>query len=112
MRLIQEVFQTMRSLSSQAFAAVILAATLSPAGAQPQAETAPVAPRTRAEIAYSFAPVVKKAQPAVVNVFASRVERMPANPFLDDPIFRRFLDRKSTRLNSSHIPLSRMPSSA
>jgi len=90
MRLIQEVFQTMRSLSSQAFAAVILAATLSPAGAQPQAETAPVAPRTRAEIAYSFAPVVKKAQPAVVNVFASRVERMPANPFLDDPIFRRF----------------------
>ena len=23
-----------------------------------------------------------------------------------------FLDRKSTRLNSSHIPLSRMPSSA
>ena len=24
----------------------------------------------------------------------------------------RFLDRKSTRLNSSHIPLSRMPSSA
>ena len=25
---------------------------------------------------------------------------------------RRALDRKSTRLNSSHIPLSRMPSSA
>ena len=24
----------------------------------------------------------------------------------------KFLDRKSTRLNSSHIPLSRMPSSA
>lgn len=90
MRLIHGVFQTIRSLPSQAFAAAMLAATLSPAGAQPQAETAPVAPRTRAEIAYSFAPVVKKAQPAVVNVFASRVERMPANPFLDDPIFRRF----------------------
>ena len=30
-----------------------------------------------------------------------------------DPIaFRVGLDRKSTRLNSSHIPLSRMPSSA
>ena len=26
--------------------------------------------------------------------------------------YERFLDRKSTRLNSSHIPLSRMPSSA
>ena len=26
--------------------------------------------------------------------------------------YRKTLDRKSTRLNSSHIPLSRMPSSA
>ena len=28
------------------------------------------------------------------------------------PVFYLALDRKSTRLNSSHIPLSRMPSSA
>ena len=28
------------------------------------------------------------------------------------PVLNRALDRKSTRLNSSHIPLSRMPSSA
>ena len=28
------------------------------------------------------------------------------------PIYPEKLDRKSTRLNSSHIPLSRMPSSA
>ena len=27
-------------------------------------------------------------------------------------IIERYIDRKSTRLNSSHIPLSRMPSSA
>ena len=27
-------------------------------------------------------------------------------------LMARWLDRKSTRLNSSHIPLSRMPSSA
>ncbi|MCX7899582.1 MAG: Do family serine endopeptidase, partial [Methylocystis sp.] len=47
-------------------------------------------PKSKGEITLSFAPIVKKAQPAVVNVFASRVERMPANPFLDDPIFRRF----------------------
>ena len=32
---------------------------------------------------------------------------------LDSPTSGRYiLDRKSTRLNSSHIPLSRMPSSA
>ena len=55
-----------------------------------QSPDSPAVPKSRAEIAYSFAPVVKKAQPAVVNVFASRVERMPSNPFMDDPIFRRF----------------------
>lgn len=61
-----------------------------PAAAQVSTLDGPAVPRNRAEIAFSFAPIVKKAQPAVVNVFASRVERMPANPFLDDPIFRRF----------------------
>jgi Do/DeqQ family serine protease len=47
-------------------------------------------PQSRAEALLSFAPVVKKATPAVVNVFASRVEQRPINPFFDDPIFRRF----------------------
>ena len=47
-------------------------------------------PQSRAEVTLSFAPVVRKAQPSVVNVYASRVERRPANPLLDDPIFRRF----------------------
>jgi Do/DeqQ family serine protease len=49
-----------------------------------------LAPQSRAEITLSFAPVVRRAQPAVVNVFASRVERMPSNPLFDDPVFRRF----------------------
>jgi Do/DeqQ family serine protease len=53
-----------------------------------------VVPQARADTILSFAPVVKKAQPAVVNVFASRVERMPANPFFDDPIFRRFFGER------------------
>ncbi len=47
-------------------------------------------PTSRGDAILSFAPVVKKAQPAVVNVFASRVENMPANPLYDDPVFRRF----------------------
>jgi Do/DeqQ family serine protease len=49
-----------------------------------------VVPGSRTEALLSFAPVVKKAQPAVVNVFASRVEKTPPNPFYDDPVFRRF----------------------
>jgi Do/DeqQ family serine protease len=47
-------------------------------------------PDTRAEVLLSFAPIVKKAQPAVVNVYASRTDRRPRNPLFDDPIFRRF----------------------
>jgi Do/DeqQ family serine protease len=48
------------------------------------------APQSPGEVHLSFAPVVKKVRPAVVNVYASRVETMPRNPIFDDPIFRRF----------------------
>ncbi len=34
--------------------------------------------------------MVKKAQPAVVNVYASRIEKRPKNPLFDDPFFERF----------------------
>ena len=55
------------------------------------AETAPkVAPQTPNQVHLSFAPVVKKVAPAVVNVYASRVETAQRNPLFDDPIFRRF----------------------
>ena len=47
-------------------------------------------PQSRAEVTLSFAPVVKKAAPAVVNVYASRTDRTPRNPLFDDPIFRHF----------------------
>ncbi|RFB80841.1 DegQ family serine endoprotease [Methylovirgula sp. 4M-Z18] len=49
-------------------------------------------PESKPQITLSFAPVVKKVQPAVVNVFAQRVEQHPQqrNPLFDDPIFQRF----------------------
>jgi len=84
------LFGALACATGVAAAFVERGAEISPAQAQAAQGEAPAVPRSRAEIAFSFAPVVKKAQPAVVNVFASRVERMPANPFLDDPIFRRF----------------------
>ena len=49
-----------------------------------------VVPQNPAQVHLSFAPVVKKVTPAVVNVYASRVETAPRNPLFDDPIFRRF----------------------
>src|SRR5579872_7165686 len=49
-----------------------------------------VVPQNPGQVHLSFAPVVKKVTPAVVNVYASRVETAPRNPLFDDPIFRRF----------------------
>jgi Do/DeqQ family serine protease len=55
------------------------------------AETAlKVPPQSPGQVRLSFAPVVKKVTPAVVNVYASRVETAARNPLFDDPIFRRF----------------------
>ena len=47
-------------------------------------------PQTHEEVSLSFAPVVKKAAPAVVNVYASRTEKVQRNPLFDDPVFRQF----------------------
>ena len=65
----------------------IFALLCAPAVAQTVQKAAPQNP---GEVHLSFAPVVKKVRPAVVNVYASRVETMPRNPLFDDPIFRRF----------------------
>jgi Do/DeqQ family serine protease len=46
-------------------------------------------PSSAGEIRLSFAPVVKRVAPAVVNVYAARVIENRI-PMFDDPIFRRF----------------------
>src|ERR1700675_4255668 len=58
------------------------------------ADAPKLVPQSPGEVHLSFAPVVKKAQPAVVNVYASRVEKMPRNPLFDDPIFRQFFGQE------------------
>ena len=48
-------------------------------------------PRTRTEITLSFAPVVRAAAPAVVNIYTRKaLERSPLDPFLSDPFLRQF----------------------
>ena len=42
-----------------------------------------------AELRLSYAPIVQRVQPAVVNVYAAKMVQN-RNPLLDDPIFRRF----------------------
>ena len=54
--------------------------------------TAPAQERrvpTQPELTLSYAPVVQRVSPAVVNVYAARVVQQ-RNPLFDDPIFRRF----------------------
>ncbi len=67
--------------------AVVFALLAVPAFADTVQKAAPQSP---VQVRLSFAPVVKKVAPAVVNVYASRVDTAPRNPLFDDPIFRRF----------------------
>ena len=46
------------------------------------------------EITLSFAPVVKRAAPAVVNIYAKRLVNQNRSPFQNDPFFRRFFQNR------------------
>ncbi|MDF2114917.1 DegQ family serine endoprotease [Roseiarcaceae bacterium H3SJ34-1] len=69
--------------------AVLFGAALPGASAFAQAVQRQV-PDSRQQIVLSYAPVVKRVIPAVVNVYASRTDRRPQNPLFDDPFFRQF----------------------
>jgi Do/DeqQ family serine protease len=74
-----------RQAAAGILAAIALSAAL-PAAAQP----APRVPASRAELQLSFAPVVKRVAPAVVNVYGLKTVAQRNHPFYDDPFFRRF----------------------
>ena len=61
-----------------------LSGSLDPASAQDRR-----VPSSPAELRLSYAPIVQRVQPAVVNVYAAKMVQN-RNPLLDDPIFRRF----------------------
>ena len=58
-----------------------------------------VVPDSPAQVHLSFAPIVAKVRPSVVNVYASRVETMPRNPMFDDPFFRHFFGQPDAGQN-------------
>jgi Do/DeqQ family serine protease len=70
-----------------------LAATalaLSLLGAGPVSAQQKEVPPSREAAQYSFASIVKRTAPAVVNVYVRGQARTFVSPFADDPIFRRF----------------------
>ena len=64
--------------------ALVLGAWANPASAQERQ-----VPRSLGELQLSFAPIVQRVAPAVVNVYAQHVVQNQ-NPFLADPFFRQF----------------------
>jgi Do/DeqQ family serine protease len=63
----------------------VVAQAVSPARAEPRI----VVPDSREAIRFSFAPIVKRVAPAVVNVYATSKVRV-RSPFEGDPFFERF----------------------
>ncbi|MDQ0504015.1 Do family serine endopeptidase [Xanthobacter agilis] len=59
-------------------------------GAGPAVAQAPRVPASQAEVKLSFAPIVARTAPAVVNVYALKTAQQRVNPIFDDPFFRRF----------------------
>jgi Do/DeqQ family serine protease len=51
---------------------------------------APMTPGTMGEVQLTFAPVVKRVAPAVVNVYARSVAQVQVNPLFSDPFFQQF----------------------
>jgi Do/DeqQ family serine protease len=78
------IHRSHRAVLGAALAAAIAAG---PASAQDRR-----VPNSPIELRMSYAPIVQKASPSVVNVYAARVveNRPMRNPFADDPFFRRF----------------------
>jgi Do/DeqQ family serine protease len=77
------MFRLIRAAVLAALCATLLG-SLDPAVAQDRR-----VPSSPAELRLSYAPIVQRVQPAVVNVYAAKVVQN-RNPLLDDPIFRRF----------------------
>ncbi len=53
-------------------------------------------PRSRGDLLLSFAPLVKRTAPSVVNVYAQQIVVQRESSLSGDPFFRRFFDRDGT----------------
>ena len=85
--------------------AIGLAASHSASRAERAAPTARATPPSREVAQYSFAPIVRTAAPAVVNVYVRSRVKAFNSPFANDPFFERFFGGRfgqpSERIQSS-----------
>jgi len=78
------MLRSVRFAALSVLCALISIGSLSHAAAQDRR-----VPSSQADLRLSYAPIVQRVQPAVVNVYAAKTVQT-RNPLLDDPIFRRF----------------------
>jgi Do/DeqQ family serine protease len=69
--------------------AVLIVIAMAPLAAAQERTPERRVPSSANELRLSYAPVVRRAAPAVVNVYAAKMVTV-RNPLFDDPIFRRF----------------------
>lgn len=72
------------------------------------AQTAGIVPQSQGQIQLSFAPLVKRAAPAVVNIYARKIVKQQRRSLFNDPFFQQFfanqfggLGRSSQRIQNS-----------
>ncbi|HWY64452.1 MAG TPA: trypsin-like peptidase domain-containing protein, partial [Rhizomicrobium sp.] len=65
--------------------------------APPAPRALPAAPASMTQVQLTFAPVVKRVAPAVVNVYSRTVVQQQANPFFNDPLFSQLFGSPEMR---------------
>jgi Do/DeqQ family serine protease len=65
--------------------------------APPAPRALPAAPAAMGQVQLTFAPVVKRIAPAVVNVYARSVVQAQVNPFFNDPLFSQLFGTPEMR---------------
>ena len=90
-------------LRAYALALLALGAALSPVPAAAQERQVPP---SREALQFSYAPIVKRATPAVVNVYVRSRVRTAVSPFANDPFFQRFFGRGGFGLPQERIQQS------
>src|SRR4029453_2210529 len=97
--------RAIRRAMRRAFLAAVLLGTGGVAGV-PRGVVAPTLPNDRSELAYSYAPLVKRVPPAVVNIYTTttaRVQRRLPFPFPGMPLPPQAGEREPNSLGSGGL---------
>ncbi len=87
---------------SAALVALMCALAISTASAHAE----DIVPEKQSDITLSFAPLVKSASPAVVNVYSERLVRQKSSPFSGDPFFERFFGSEGFGMSKERVQSS------